>query len=198
MIGFIPKQAAQESQTWQLLRSLTLMTNLTYMQVRINLRCHQGWFDWVNEYNFQAGLQTWPNLNSQQRKSGWIEFSVSVINTRMASSERLITYGSIVFPIQDGGAELCPTWILKQIYYLLVIRSDFSAVEKHHLSGMLGPGFGRRLRPTRDYFGIWADCVEEGVWAPISHRPPTFLSLVILSLLILNSPFTFHSSMGLV
>lgn len=36
--------------------------------------------NWVNEYNFVAGLQTWPNLNSQQRKSGnrklgWIEFS---------------------------------------------------------------------------------------------------------------------------
>lgn len=170
------------------------------MQVRINLRCHQGWFDWVNEYNFQAGLQTWPNLNSQQRKSGWIEFSLSVINTRTASLEKVdnIRINNLFqFKMEELNCVQPEFWSKSIIFLLFVLTSPRSKSITCWV-GMLGPGFGRRLRPTRDYFGIWADCVEEGVWAPISHRPPTFLSLVMLSFLILNSPFTFHSSMGLV
>ena len=120
------EQAAQESQVWQLLRSLTLMTNLTYMQVRVNLRCHQGWFDWVNEYNFQAGLQTWPNLNSQQRKSGWIEFSLSVINTRMASLEK-VDYIRISSLFQSKMEQLnCvqPEFWSKSIIFLLFVLTS--------------------------------------------------------------------------
>ena len=41
--GKILNQEAQESQIWQKFRSLTFMTNLTYMQVRTNSKCHQGW-----------------------------------------------------------------------------------------------------------------------------------------------------------
>ena len=50
--------------------------------------------NWVNEYNFVAGLQTWPNLNSQQRKSGnrklgWIEFSSAVSVITDSSEEKV-------------------------------------------------------------------------------------------------------------
>ena len=110
-----------------MLRSLTLMTNLTYMQVRINLRCHQGcWFDWVNEYNFQAGLQTWPNLNSQQRKSGWIEFSLSVINTRTASSEKVdnIRINSLLQSKMEELNCVQPEFWSKSIIFLLFVLTS--------------------------------------------------------------------------
>ena len=173
------------------------------MQVRINLRCHQGcWFDWVNEYNFQAGLQTWPNLNSQQRKSGWIEFSLSVINTRTASSEEVdnIRINSL-FLFQSKMEELnCvqPEFWSKSIIFLLFVLTSPRSKSITWVGcwvRVLEGGFV--LHETILASGQIA-CVEGGVWAPISHRSPTFLSLVISSFLILNSPFTFHSSMGLV
>ena len=164
------------------------------MQVRINLRCHQGWFDWVNEYNFQAGLQTWPNLNSQQRKSGWIEFSLSVINTRTASSEWLMTYGSLVFPMSN------PRWrswivsnlnfeanLLSSCYSLWLLRG-----RKASLEWDVGSGFWKAASSyTRLFWHLGR--LRGGGSLSTDFPPPSHFPLLGY-IIITNFEFSFHIS----